>query len=178
FLGEPVPYPFPARSSYYGIIDMAGFPKDVYYMYQSEWTEKPVLHLYPHWNWKSGQLVDVKAYYNNADEAELFLNGRSLGRKAKADTAFHVMWRVAYEPGEIKAVSYKNNKKVLEKIIRTAGEAHRLVLSVENNVLDSKREELSFITVKVVDQNGNIVPDAGQLLKVNIAGRAVVAGMD
>ncbi len=185
FLGEPVPYPYPARSSYYGIIDMAGFPKDVYYMYQSEWTEKPVLHVYPHWNlakggigWKPGQNVDVKAYYNNADEVELFLNGRSLGRKTKIDTAFHVLWRVPYEPGELKAVSYKNNKKVLEKIVRASGDAYKLELSVEHKIIDSKKNELSFITVRVTDKEGNLVPDAGHLVRVNISGPAVVEGMD
>ncbi|WP_211316542.1 glycoside hydrolase family 2 TIM barrel-domain containing protein [Niabella yanshanensis] len=178
FLGEPVPYPYPARSSYYGIIDMAGFPKDVYYMYQSEWTTKPVLHLYPHWNWKEGQLVDVKTYYNNADEVELFVNGKSLGRKTKIDTAFHVMWRVPYEAGELKAVSYKNNKQVLSKIIKTAGADYRLELSVENKIINSKKNELAFITARVVDKEGNLVPDADQLVKVNIEGAGNVAGMD
>ncbi|HTG54617.1 MAG TPA: glycoside hydrolase family 2 TIM barrel-domain containing protein, partial [Niabella sp.] len=178
FLGEPVPYPYPARSSYYGIIDMAGFPKDVYYMYQSEWTTKPVLHLYPHWNWKQGQLVDVKAYYNNADEVELFLNGRSLGKKTKIDTAFHVMWRVPYEAGELKAVSYKNKKQVLSRTIKTAGAAYRLELSVENKIINSKKNELAFISARVVDKDGNLVPDANQLVKVAITGAGVVAGMD
>ncbi|WP_460684602.1 glycoside hydrolase family 2 TIM barrel-domain containing protein [Niabella aquatica] len=178
FLGEPVPYPYPARSSYYGIIDLAGFPKDVYYMYQSEWASKPVLHVYPHWNWQKGQQVDVKAYYSNADAVELFLNGRSLGRKTKIDTAFHVLWQVPYEPGELKAVSYKNHKMVLEKIIRTAGDAYKLELSVENKVIDSKKNELSFITVRIMDKEGNLAPDAGQLVKVNISGPAVIEGMD
>lgn len=178
FLGEPVPYPYPARSSYYGIIDMAGFPKDVYYMYQSEWTTKPVLHLYPHWNWKPGQLVDAKVYYNNADEVELFLNGKSLGRKAKTDTAFHVMWRVPFEAGELKAVSYKNNRQVLSRTVKTAGAAHRLELSVENKIIDSKKRELAFVSARVVDKDGNQVPDADQLVKVNIDGAAVVEGMD
>jgi len=81
YLGEPTPYPYPARSSYFGIVDLAEFPKHAYYMYQSEWTEKPVLHLFPHWNWKIGQTVDIWSYYNNADEVELFLNGKSLGVK-------------------------------------------------------------------------------------------------
>jgi beta-galactosidase len=178
FLGEPVPYPYPARSSYYGIIDMAGFPKDVYYMYQSEWTTKPVLHLYPHWNWKQGQLVDVKAYYNNADEVELFLNGKSLGRKTKIDTAFHVMWRIPYEAGELKAVSYKNKKQVLSRTIKTSGAAYRLELSVENKIIDSKKNELAFISTRVVDKDGNLVPEADHLVKVTITGAGVVEGMD
>ena len=83
YIGEPTPYPWPARSSYFGIIDLAGFPKDVYYLYQSLFTSKPVLHIFPHWNWQAGQAVDVWAYYNNADEVELFLNGKSLGIKKK-----------------------------------------------------------------------------------------------
>lgn len=179
FLGEPVPYPYPARSAYYGIIDLAGFPKDVYYMYQSEWSHQPVLHIFPHWTgWQPGQQVDVKAYYNNADAVELFLNGRSLGRKTKADTAFHVMWRVPYEPGKLKAVSYQNGKKNVEKVIRTAGDAYRLQLSVENKTINSKKNELSFITIRVVDKEGNLVPGADHLVKVNIAGPAVVEGMD
>ena len=82
YIGEPTPYSWPARSSYFGIIDLAGFPKDIFYMYQSEWTNKPVLHIYPHWNWKPGENVDVWAYFNS-DEVELFLNGKSLGTKKK-----------------------------------------------------------------------------------------------
>ena len=91
YLGEPTPYSWPARSSYFGIIDLAGFPKDVYYMYQSEWTTTPVLHLLPHWNWAPGKVVDVWAYYNNADNVELFLNGKSLGVKKKTGDDLHVM---------------------------------------------------------------------------------------
>ena len=83
YIGEPTPYGFPARSSYFGIIDLAGFPKDVYYMYQSEWTQKPVLHLFPHWNWIPGNEIDMWCYYNNADEVELFVNGKSQGIRRK-----------------------------------------------------------------------------------------------
>lgn len=121
FLGEPLPYPWPARSSYYGIIDLAGFPKDVYYMYQSEWTQDTVLHLLPHWNWKHGQVVDVWAYYNQADEVELYLNGRSLGKRQKSLDQFHVKWEVPFEPGELKAISRKDGKKVKETRVYTAG---------------------------------------------------------
>lgn len=83
YIGEPTPYEYPARSSYFGIIDLAGFPKDVYYMYQSEWTNKKVLHLFPHWNWEKGQEIDIWVYYNNADEVELLVNGKSQGVKGK-----------------------------------------------------------------------------------------------
>src|SRR6266511_3618757 len=116
YVGEPTPYPWPARSSYFGIIDLAGFPKDAYYLYQSLFTSKPVLHIFPHWNWPQapdgtpGEMIDVWAYYNNADEVELFLNGKSLGKKKKTGDDLHVMWRVKYEPGLIKAISRLNGK--------------------------------------------------------------------
>lgn len=125
YLGEPTPYWWPSRSSFFGIVDLAGIPKDVYYMYQSEWTDTPVLHLFPHWNWKKGETVDVWAYYNQADEVELFLNGESLGVKSKPDDAFHVCWRVPFTPGTLKAVSRRDGKEVLTREIRTAGEPAR-----------------------------------------------------
>lgn len=178
FLGEPVPYPYPARSSYYGIIDLAGFPKDVYYMYQSEWTEKPVLHLMPHWNWQKGQDVDVKAYYNNADEAELFLNGKSLGKRKRADTAFHVLWRVPFKPGELKAVTYKSGKKILEKIIRTVGKPAKIELIADRNIVNLKENELAFITIRVLDKDNNLVPDANDLVTVETSNNAQVIAMD
>src|SRR5690554_8050320 len=83
YIGEPTPYPYPARSSYFGVVDLAGFPKDSYYMYQSEWSGEPMLHLFPHWNWEEGQVVDVWTYFSGADEVELFLNGRSLGSRSE-----------------------------------------------------------------------------------------------
>ena len=178
FLGEPVPYPFPARSSYYGIVDLAGFPKDVYYMYQSEWTNKPVLHIAPHWNWKPGQMVDVMAYYNNADEVELFLNGRSLGVKHKPDTAFHVLWRVPFEAGELKAVSKKKGNTVLQKTVKTVGKAHRLELTADKNFYSLNGQELSFVTIRVLDIEGNLVPDAGNLVTIQTSANLKVEGMD
>ncbi len=179
YLGEPMPYPkFPARSSYYGIIDLAGFPKDIYYMYQSEWTSKPVLHLFPHWNWTPGELVDVWAYYNNADEVELFLNGRSLGSKKKNDTMLHVMWRVAFEAGTLKAVSRKNGKAVLTKEVRTAGKPARIQLVADKKNLKADGKDLSFITVRIVDKQGNLVPDADNLIEFKITGNGRIAGTD
>lgn len=179
YLGEPMPYPkFPARSSYYGIIDLAGFPKDIYYMYQSEWTSKPVLHLFPHWNWTPGELVDVWAYYNNADEVELFLNGRSLGSKRKNDTMLHVMWRVPFEAGTLKAVSRKNGKAVLTKEVSTAGKPARIQLVADKKNLKADGKDLSFITVRIVDKQGNLVPDADNLIEFKITGNGKIAGTD
>ena len=137
YIGEPIPYPWPARSSYLGIIDLAGFPKDVYYMYQSEWTGKTILHVFPHWNWKEGQEVDIWAYYNNADEVELFLNGESLGTRRKGKDEFHVMWRVNFVPGTIKAVSRKNGETVLEREIHTAGKPYKIELTADRQVIQS-----------------------------------------
>ncbi len=179
YLGEPLPYPkFPARSSYFGIIDLAGFPKDVYYMYQSEWTTKPVLHIFPHWSWKNGDTVDVWAYYNNADEVELFLNGKSLGIKRKTDSTLHVMWRVPFEPGTIKAISLKNKKIILAKEIKTAGKPARIELTADRKNIKADGKDLSFITARVLDKDGNLVPDANNLITFSITGNAAIAGTD
>jgi len=179
YLGEPMPYPkFPARSSYYGIIDLAGVPKDVYYMYQSEWSAKPVLHIFPHWNWKPGQLVDIWAYYNNADEVELLLNGRSLGTRKKNDTILHVMWRVPFEAGTLKAISRKKGKIILTKEIKTAGEAARIELAAEKTNLKADGKDLSFVAVRVLDKKGNLVPDADNLIEFSITSNGKIAGTD
>ena len=179
YLGEPMPYPkFPARSSYYGIIDLAGFPKDVYYMYQSEWSTKPVLHIFPHWNWKPGQVVDVWAYYNNADEVELFLNGRSLGIRNKNDTTLHVMWRVPFKAGTLKAVSRKSGKIILTKEVKTAGEAARIELIADKTNLRSGEKDLSFVTARILDKKGNLVPYADNLIKFSITGNGTIVGTD
>ncbi|WP_207422581.1 beta-galactosidase GalB [Desertivirga brevis] len=177
YLGEPTPYPWPARSSYFGIIDLAGFPKDSYYMYQSVWTKKPVLHLLPHWNWTPGQDIDVWAYYNNADEVELFLNGRSLGSKSKTDD-YHVMWRVKYEPGVLKAVSRKDGKVVLTRQISTAGKPTKIVLTADRSKIKADGKDLSFITAKVEDNNGNMIPDAEHLITFKVQGEAEVTAVD
>jgi beta-galactosidase len=178
YLGEPTPYPWPARSSYFGIIDLAGFPKDAYYLYQSVWTNKTVLHIFPHWNWKDGQTIDIWAYYNNADEVELFLNDKSLGVRKKENDDLHVMWRTRFEPGIIKAVSRKDGKTVLEKEIRTAGEPYQISISADRNTIKSNGYDLSFITVKILDKQGNLVPNAANLVKFTCTGEGFIAGVD
>jgi len=177
YIGEPTPYPWPAISSYFGIIDLAGFPKDSFYMYQSEWTSKPVLHLLPHWNWKQGEMVDVWAYFN-ADEVELFLNGKSLGTKRKTGDDLHVSWRVPFEPGVLKAVSRRNGKVELTKEVSTAGEAAKLVLVPDRKIIQADGTDLSFVTVKVVDKNGVVVPGADNLVNFTLSGPGFVAGVD
>ena len=178
YMGEPTPYPFPARSSYFGIIDLAGFPKDVYYMYQSEWTSKTMLHILPHWNWSAGKTVDVWAYYNNADEVELFLNGKTLGTQKKTGEDLHVMWRVQYEAGTLKAVSKKNGKVVLIKEIKTAGKPAKIILTADRNIITADGNDLSFITATIVDADGTVVPDANNLISFSAKGEGDIIATD
>ncbi|MGI4804280.1 MAG: beta-galactosidase GalB [Janthinobacterium lividum] len=178
YLGEPTPYSWPARSSYFGIIDLAGFPKDIYYMYQSEWTDKTVLHILPHWNWEAGKTVDVWAFYNHADEVELFLNGKSLGTKKKNGDDLHVMWRLKFQPGTLKAVSRKDGKVVLTSEIKTAGKPAKILLSADRSNIKADGKDLSFITVKILDAAGNMVPDAENLVNFKVNGEAFIAGVD
>lgn len=179
YLGEPTPYGWPARSSYFGIVDLAGFPKDVYYLYQSEWhPEKKVLHLFPHWNWTPGQDIDMWAYYNNADEVELFVNGESQGVRTKGKDDFHVVWRVKYESGVVKVVSRKDGKTVLEKEIHTAGEPAQIRLTADRNEIKSDGRDLSFVTVEVLDKDGNLCPNADNQIMFDVQGAGFIAGVD
>jgi beta-galactosidase len=178
YLGEPTPYPWPARSSYFGILDLAGFPKDIYYLYQSEWTAQPVLHLFPHWNWAPGKTVDVWAYYNQADEVELLLNGKSLGTRKKQGDELHVMWRVPYAPGILQAISRRGGQTVLTSTIKTAGPPAKIELTADRIKLRSDAKDLSFITVRILDATGNLVPDAANLVKFSVSGPGFVAGVD
>ena len=178
YIGEPTPFSFPARSSYFGIVDLAGFPKDVYYMYQSEWTDKDVLHVFPHWNWEKGENVDIWAYYSNADEVELFLNGVSQGVKRKEGDAMHVSWRLPFEPGTLKAVSRKSGKDMLTREIHTAGKPHRIRLIPDRQALRANGDDLSFIAVEVLDKNGNLCPNADNLISFDISGNGKIVGVD
>ena len=186
YIGEPTPYAYPARSSYFGIIDLAGLPKDSYYMYQSEWTSKDVLHLFPHWNWLPGQTIDMWCYYNHADEVELFVNGKSQGVRKKTvygaknegdaflkSTEYHVMWRVNFEPGEVKVVARKNGKQVAEQTIRTAGAPHHLVLkkTYQGNLAFGVSEPTTFVEVNVVDKDGNLCPNASNQIFFSVEGK-------
>jgi len=177
YLGEPTPYWWPSRSSYFGIIDLAGFPKDVYYMYQSEWTKKDVLHIFPHWNWKEGQTVDIWAY-SNADEVELFLNDKSLGVKKKQGDDLHLMWRVPFTPGTLKAISRTAGRDILVKEVKTAGTPAMLVVTSDRSAIKADGNDLSFLTVDVVDANGVIVPNADNFVKFQVEGSGTIVGVD
>ncbi len=171
YLGEPTPYTWPARSSYFGIVDLAGFPKDVYYLYQSVWTEKPVLHVLPHWNWKQGDRVDIVVYFNQADRVELYLNGKKIGEQSKDPDQYDLVFKaVEFEPGEIEVISFQGGKKLLSKTIRTAAKAHRIQLSPENVTFNSANKELSFVHAYIVDEFGTIVPDADDKIEFEVEG--------
>ena len=178
YIGEPTPYGWPARSSYFGIIDLAGFPKDIYYLYQSEWTDKTVLHLFPHWNWKPGQEVDMCCYFNNADEVELFVNGQSEGIAQKDSTHASVHWKVKYRPGTVKAVARKDGRQIAVQEIHTAGEPAMIRLTADRRKIKSDGRDLSFVTVEILDKDGNLCPQADNLVEFKVRGAAFIAGVD
>lgn len=177
YLGEPTPYWWPARSSYFGIIDLAGFPKDAYYMYQSEWTDKPVLHVFPHWNWNEGESVDVWAY-TNCEEVELFLNGKSLGTKKKSGDDLCLTWRLSFSPGTLTAIGRSGGKDILTREVKTAGAPAKIALEADRNIIHADGKDLSFITVIVLDQNGTLLPRADNLINFEIKGEGIIAGVD
>ncbi|MBR5158456.1 MAG: DUF4982 domain-containing protein [Bacteroidaceae bacterium] len=178
YIGEPTPYGWPARSSFFGIVDLAGFPKDVYYLYQSEWTDTPVLHLFPHWNWEPGEQIDMWCYYNNADEVELFINGKSQGTRSKDAQHLHVVWNVTFEPGTVKVVARKNGVETASQEIHTAGEPAQIRLTPDRSTIKSNGTDLSFVTVEILDADGNLCPNADNLVQFEISGNGFIAGVD
>jgi beta-galactosidase len=177
YLGEPTPYEWPARSSYFGAVDLAGFPKDPFYLYQSVWTDKPMLHLLPHWNWSVGDSVDVWAY-TNADEVELFLNGTSLGVRRKPETVSHLAWRVAYAPGTLRGVARTAGRETAVAEVKTAGRPVRVALAADRSRIQADGNDLSFVTVTVRDSAGVDVPTAEPLIRFWLTGNARVVGVD
>jgi beta-galactosidase len=183
YLGEPTPYDQPddpSRSSYFGIIDLAGFPKDRFYLYQARWRPNlPMAHLVPQcWNWPAGQTTPVFVY-TSGDEAELFINGKSLGRKKKEQSEYRIEWNdVAYQPGELKVVAYKNGKAWASDDIKTAGPAAKLVLTADRKKIDGDGKDLSFVTVTVEDKNGLVVPQAGNAIHFDISGAGTIVATD
>lgn len=181
YLGEPSPYDtdaWPSHSSVFGIVDLASLPKDRYYLYRSQWNrESPTLHILPHWNWKGreGQITPVFVY-TSYPKAELFINGRSQGVREKNDstlqTRYRLMWNeTVYEPGELKVVAYDDSGAMAaEKIVRTAGRPHHIVLSVNRARLQADGEDLAYITVQVADKDGNIVPTDTRKVKFSVSG--------
>ncbi|MBR3734418.1 MAG: DUF4982 domain-containing protein, partial [Lachnospiraceae bacterium] len=182
YIGEPTPYD--TRNSYFGQIDTAGFPKDSYYIYRSAWTDvkkAPFVHVFPYWDFNPGQQVDVRIA-SNASDVELFLNGRSLGRKTidhAHGTVLTADYIVVYEPGEIKAVAYdENGEKIAEDIRRSFGDSAEIKLVCENDSITAGCGELAFIEVSAADADGNPVENAADLLEVKVEGAGYLAGLD
>ncbi|QNA44208.1 beta-galactosidase GalB [Lacibacter sediminis] len=180
YLGEPTPY-YSARSSYCGIIDLAGFKKDRFYLYQSRWRPNlPMVHILPHWNWpdRIGHITPVHIF-TSADEVELFLNGRSLGRKKKVAFEYRLRWdEVKYEPGVLKAIAYKGGKKWAEETMQTTGTASQLKLTADRNTIIADGDDLSFITVKLQDKNGLFVADTNNKISFSIEGPGEIVATD
>ena len=172
----------PSRSSYFGIIDLAGFPKDRFYLYQSHWRPKlPMAHILPHWNWqeRTDSVVPVHVY-TSGDEAELFQNGKSLGRKKKQPGKdFRLVWNdVVYAPGELKVVAYKQGKQWATDVVRTTGEAAKLGLSSNVKKIKNNGQALAFITLRVEDKNGRMVPRSHPKIRFSIEGPGEIVATD
>jgi beta-galactosidase len=205
YIGEPTPYfngrgtnqtDWPSRSSYFGMVDLAGFPKDRFYLYQSVWSKKPMVHVVPqNWNWNAGQTIPVMIY-TNAEETELFLNGKSLGRKKrlsepvelpvgpnvsqdrKFSTKFRLMWQVPFAPGSLKAVAYSGGKQVAADEVHTAGAPARVRLVPDRGMIAADGEDLSFVTVRIEDKDGNLCPVADNLVKFAVTGAGSIRAVD
>ena len=177
YLGEPAPYEKTAVSSYFGIFDLCGFPKDSYYFYKSQWTREPMVHLLPHWNWKAGQLVDVVTY-TNCDEVRLSLNGQPLeSKKLKDSKKLSLRWKVPFVAGVLKAEGYLNGKLVATDQVQTAEEAAKIELTADRENLDASGKDLSFVTVRVTDENGILVPTADNLIHFELEGEGKIVGV-
>ncbi|MFD2035369.1 DUF4982 domain-containing protein [Belliella marina] len=180
YLGEPTPYDdyWPSRSSYFGILDLAGIPKDRYYLYRSRWnTEDETLHMLPHWNWEGREGEKTPVFvYTNYSSAELFVNGKSQGIQKKDSTSnlhrYRLMWMdVVYEPGEIRVVAFDDSgNEVAEKSIKTAGKPHRILLEADRETISADGEDLSFVTATIVDKDGIPVPHAMNRLDFEVTG--------
>lgn len=176
YRGEPTPFSWPNINSHFGIMDMCGFPKNIYYYYQSWWSDKDVLHISPHWNHKGkeGQAVDVWVN-SNADNVELFLNGKSLGKKDMPRNG-HLQWSVKYEPGVVEAVAFKGARKVLSKVETTGAPAEVVVTPYKTTMLADGRDA-TVINISIIDRQGRDVPDADNLVRFSIKGDARIIGV-
>lgn len=171
----------PSRSSYFGIIDLAGFKKDRFYLYQSKWRpELPMAHILPHWNWPERKgLVTPVHVYTSGDEAELFLNGKSLGKKKKGPYEYRLRWDdVVYQPGELRVVAYKNGVKWAEDVMRTTGKASQLTMSADRSAIKADGNDLAFITIKIEDNNNLLVPKSNNLVNFSIEGPGKIIAVD
>jgi beta-galactosidase len=180
YLGEPTPY-YASRSSYFGIIDLAGFKKDRFFLYQSRWrADLPMAHLLPHWTWpdRVGQVTPVHVF-TSGDEAELFLNGKSLGRKKKGAYEYRLRWDdVVYEPGTLKVTAYKHGKHWADAEVHTAAEPTALRLQPDRSAIRADGDDLSFVSVMVTDASGQVVPRADHRVRFEIVGPGEIVATD
>jgi beta-galactosidase len=176
YRGEPAPYPWPCINSTFGIMDVCGFPKNNFYYYQAWWTDLDVLHIYPHWNWRGheGKTVDVWCQ-SNCETVELFLNGKSLGTKTMERNG-HLEWQVRYEPGILEARGVKNGR-ILTTKVQTTGEPARVVLTPDRGSIRADGEDVSVVSVTVVDAQGRDVADAGNLIRFEVSGAGRILGV-
>lgn len=180
YLGEPTPY-YSSRSSYSGIIDLAGFKKDRFYLYQAKWRpELPLAHLLPHWTWPGREREVTPVHLiTSGDEAELFVNGKSQGRKKRGPYEYRLRWDyVTYEPGELRAISYKNGKEWATASVRTADAPAKLELTADRSTIQGDGRDLSFVTVRVLDKNGLPAPIAKNSIRFSIDGPGEIVATD
>ena len=176
YRGEPTPFKWPNINSHFGIMDMCGFPKNIYYYYQSWWTDKDILHISPHWNWKEKRGKPVDVWVNsNADNVELFLNGKSQGKKDMPRNS-HLQWSVNYEPGTLEAVAYKKGKKLTTKV-ETTGMPTEVKITPYKTTMLADGKDATVINVSVIDQQGREVPDADNKIQFFISGNAKIIGV-
>ena len=170
YIGEPTPYGWPAKSSYFGIVDMCGFPKDIYYFYQSQWTSKPMVHLLPHWNWSTGDTIPIWSY-SNCDSVYLYVNGFFFGGEKRSTTKpYHSEWKVPFEVGKIKALAFNNGIMVSSDSITTAGIASKIGLKLDRDTILADGCDQAFIETDIMDANGILVPDASNQINYSISG--------
>ncbi len=176
YRGEPTPYKWPNISSHFGILDVCGFPKNIYYYYKSWWTDTDVLHISPHWNWpeKIGKPIDVWVN-SNAEQVELFLNGKSLGQKTMEKNS-HLQWNVLYEPGILEAIGYKNGKKITAKV-ETTEQASQVVISTDKTILNADGKDVTVINISITDEKGREVPTANNMISFTISENAKIIGV-
>ena len=175
YIGEPTPYGWPAKSSYFGIVDTCGFPKDIYYFYQSKWTTKPMVHILPHWNWSNGTNVEVWAY-SNCDTVELFLNGTSLGSRS-VGTSGHLTWNVPWASGTLRAKGTKGGTVVYDEVV-TAGAASKVLLKPDRTSITADGKDLVYIETDIADASNVTVPTAANSVNFSISGPGVIVGVD
>ncbi len=176
YRGEPTPYWWPCVSSHFGIMDICGFPKDGYYAYKAAWTNMPVVHVFPHWNWpgQEGKAIKVQCY-TNCEEVELFLNGKSMGKK-KAVPFNKLEWELVYQPGKLEARGYKGGKVITRDVVETTSAPSQIALNSDCNTLKADGCDVAVIRIAIKDDRGRVVPTADNLVKFSIEGPGRIIG--